>query len=237
MMRLWLESYTKSSPISASAVVSIVAHAALITAAVAATKGPDGVPPGSIANRVYYLPPPDRAPGQPGSQETLQYVDLAPVGPGAGFGANHIEEPQAPTPLPSADTGDMGLELTTTPPAPALPGADSVFAVLDVDTAAARYPGSAAPAYPLTMLRQGVQGSVATQYVVDTNGVADTASLKILRATHPDFVDAVRAALPYMRFMPAKIGAKPVRQLVEQEFSFKIEQAGAIPDSGKKPVP
>jgi len=35
MMRLWLESYTKSSPISASAVVSIVAHAALITAAIA----------------------------------------------------------------------------------------------------------------------------------------------------------------------------------------------------------
>jgi hypothetical protein len=50
---------------------------------------------------------------------------------------------------------------------------------------------------------------------------------------------AVRAALPYMRFFPAKVGAKKVRQLVEQEFSFKIEQAAtqtpATQASAKKP--
>jgi hypothetical protein len=77
------------------------------------------------------------------------------------------------------------------------------------------------------MLKQGVQGSVMTQYVVDTSGFADTTSLKIMRTTHPEFSEAVRAALPFMRFFPAKVASKKVRQLVEQEFSFKIEQSAA----------
>jgi protein TonB len=87
------------------------------------------------------------------------------------------------------------------------------------------------------MLRQGVQGSVVTQYVVDTTGFADSSSLKIMRSTHEQFADAVRAALPYMRFFPAKVGSKKVRQLVEQEFSFKIEQpvTPATQASAKKP--
>jgi hypothetical protein len=43
-----------------------------------------------------------------------------------------------------------------------------------------------------------------------------------------------------MRFFPAKVGDKKVRQLVEQEFSFKIEQAAnqttpATQASAKKP--
>jgi hypothetical protein len=62
-----------------------------------------------------------------------------------------------------------------------------------------------------------------------------------MSTTHEEFADAVRAALPYMRFFPAKVGSKKVRQLVEQEFSFKIEQAAvqattpATQASAKKP--
>ena len=72
------------------------------------------------------------------------------------------------------------------------------------------------------------------QYVVDTSGFADTTSLRIIRSTHPDISASVRDALPYMRFRPAKIGSASVRQLVEQEFRFKIQQAAAIPDSQTK---
>ena len=60
------------------------------------------------------------------------------------------------------------------------------------------------------------------RYVVDTTGFADAASLEILKATHPGFVQAVRDALPYMRFSAAKIGPQKVRQLVEQPFTFRI---------------
>lgn len=240
MMRLWVESYAKSAPVSSSAVVSILTHVVLIGAAVAATNRPANVDPDWIENRVYYLPPPDRAPTQAGSAETIKYVELAPEGPGAGFGAAAIGTGAAPHDS-SPTIGDLGRDTTNTDNAPPLVGGDSVFSQLEVDSTVARYPGSAAPAYPVDMLKQGMQGSVMTQYVVDTTGFADTTSLKVLRSTNEEFTAAVRAALPYMRFYPAKVGAIKVRQLVEQEFSFKIEQPAteatpATQASAKKPL-
>jgi len=112
--------------------------------------------------------------------------------------------------------------VTAPPTAPVAAPQDSVFSVLDVDTAVVRSASSAAPAYPLKLLQAHVQGAVAARYVVDTTGFADMTSFEVIRATNPEFVDAVRDALPYMRFKPAKIGPLKVRQLVEQQFTFKI---------------
>jgi hypothetical protein len=241
MMRLWVESYSRSTPVSSSAVISLVTHAVLIAAAIASTTRPESVNPDWIENRAYYLPPPNRLPSQAGSRETIKYVELAPEGLGAGLGQNGFDSDRAVVDEPSASLGDLGRDLANNIESPKLSGGDSVFTQLEVDSTVTRYPGSAAPVYPIEMLRQGLQGSVITQYVVDTTGFADSTSLKIMRATHEQFSDAVRAALPYMRFFPAKVGSKKVRQLVEQEFSFKIDQAAAQPAtpatqaSAKKP--
>jgi TonB family protein len=241
MMRLWVESYSRATPVSSSAMFSVVTHALLIGAAVASTSRPANVDPDWIENRAYYMPPPNRMPSQAASGETIKYVELSPEGLGAGIGAGSglgSDRPQARE--LSENPGDLGRDTTSSEPAPKLAGADSVFTQLEVDSTVSRYPGSASPAYPVEMLKQGVQGSVVTQYVVDTTGFADTTSLKIMSMTHEQFADAVRAALPYMRFSPAKVGSKKVRQLVEQEFSFKIEQAAsqttpATQTSAKKP--
>ena len=242
MMRLWVESYSKSAPVSSSAVISIVTHALLVGGAIASTSRPANLDADWIENRPYYLPPPNRVPDQSGSRETIRYVELAPEGVGAGFGKVGTGPERPEIKEISESPGDLGRELTSSVAAPTLAGGDSVFSQLEVDSIVARYPGSAAPAYPAEMLKQGMQGSVTTQYVVDTTGFADTTSLKIMRATHAQFAEAVRAALPYMRFFPAKVGSKRVRQLVEQEFSFKIEQPvstqGSTPAtqaSAKKP--
>jgi len=85
-----------------------------------------------------------------------------------------------------------------------------------------RSASSAAPAYPLKLLEAHIMGSVSAQYIVDTTGFADTSSFHVMKSTNPEFITAVREALPYMRFTPAKIGNIKVRQLVEQQFSFKI---------------
>lgn len=239
MMRLWVESYSRSTPVSSSATISVVTHVLLIGAAIASTTRPANLAADWIENRAYYLPPPNREPSQAGSRETIKYIALAPEGLGAGYGPVGGEGP-AIVQDPSEKIGDLGRDLTNSESQPTLGGNDSVFTQLEVDSIVARYPGSAAPAYPIEMLKQGVQGSVTTQYVVDTTGFADTTSLRILRTTNPDFTEAVRAALPLMRFFPAKVGDKKVRQLVEQEFSFKIEQAAnqttpATQASAKKP--
>ncbi len=237
MMRLWVESYAKTTPISTSALFSISLHALLIVGAVAATRRPPGIQGDWIENRAYYLVPPNRVPSQSGSRETIKYVELAPEGSGAGVGQSGAADGSALAPAaePSPTVGDLGRDSTSAAAAPALPGLDSVFTELQVDSSVARYPGSAAPAYPPEMLRQGKQGSVTTQYVVDTTGFADTTSLRIIRMSHPDFASAVRAALPFMRFFPAKVGTKRVRQLVEQEFTFRIEQPATQAAETKKP--
>src|SRR5262249_15417912 len=113
---------------------------------------------------------------------------------------------------------------------------DSVFTVLDVDTAVVRSANSAAPAYPLKLLEARITGSVSAQYVVDTTGFADTSSFHVMKATNPGFVQAVREALPYMRFKPAKIGPLKVRQLVEQTFTFRITNDTVVAPPRKRPT-
>lgn len=236
MMRRWAESHSRSMGDSASAAVSVVAHVLVVGAAVAATSRPANLEADWIENRPYYLPPPDRRPTQESSRETIQYVELAPEGQGSGLGQGGLNDAPLIKDIPTS-LGDIGRDLTSSIEAPRLSGGDSIFTQLDVDSTVTRAPGSAAPIYPLAMLKQGIQGSVVTQYVVDTTGFADTSSLKIVRASDELFADAVRAALPYMRFFPAKVGPRKVRQLVEQEFSFRIGQTAKTPSPLRSVVP
>jgi TonB family protein len=104
------------------------------------------------------------------------------------------------------------------------------FALLDVDSAAIRDPRSAAPAYPLDMEARGIEGLVRVRFVVDSTGLIDVSTIKVLATTNESFARAVRAAMPEMRFKPASIGGRAVRQLSEQEFAFKVQaKAPAVP--------
>jgi len=128
-----------------------------------------------------------------------------------------------------------GKDSVTAPSVPPTKGQDSVYSVIDVDIAVVRSASSAAPAYPLKLLEKHVTGYVNAQYIVDTTGFADTTSFVVLQSTNTEFTSAVRDVLPYMRFEPARIGLSKVRQLVQQQFTFKItEPVAAAP---AKPAP
>ncbi len=232
-MRLWVTSYARATPALPSATLSVIAHAVVISGWVIATLPGPGVPPESLANRPVFVPPPDRVPTQSGSRETVRYVTLAVEGPGLGEGPRTIGETR-PT-APDETVGKKGEDSVTTPEAPATSGPDSVYSILEVDTAVVRSANSAAPAYPLLLLEKHIMGNVSARYIVDTTGFADTSSFTVVSATHPGFVVAVKEALPYMRFEPAKIGGKKVRQLVEQQFSFKITDTSTAVPARKKP--
>jgi alpha-tubulin suppressor-like RCC1 family protein len=81
-------------------------------------------------------------------------------------------------------------------------------------------PGTAPPVFPRALAAAGVSGEVLAQFVVDTMGVADPATFKVLKSTRQEFTDAVIAALPAMRFIPAELAGHKVLQLVQQPFSF-----------------
>lgn len=216
MMRLWRARYLAPDRAGLPLAGSVVAHAVLVGAAVGvAGRAPPpkvSAQPNSI---VQFLAPPNRSAGRAAQQEMIRYVALSvPQGivPG-NAGAPEAEEP------PPGETGRDSLDA---PVLPQLAGMDSVYSMLEVDSAATRYEWSAAPVYPPRMLAERRSGFVRAEWVVTEFGEADTTTLRILESSDPEFTRAVRDALPFMRFRPARIGRRPVRLLVQQPFYFQI---------------
>jgi outer membrane biosynthesis protein TonB len=229
MMRLWKTSYMRPMPISAAALASLVVHSLIVGGWISATRPPSSMSPDGVSNRIYYIPPPDRPMASAGSRETIRYVEPGP-GIGAGPGPASLDAKQVTAPLERSYAAGPAPVDTATKASVATPevAGDSVFTILEVDSAVVRSQNSAAPVYPLPLLSQHIEGSVVARYVVDTTGFADAGTLVVLRSTNDGFTQAVRDALPYMRFSPAKIGRTKVRQLVEQSFAFKITPTMAV---------
>lgn len=95
-----------------------------------------------------------------------------------------------------------------------------VYVDAEVDREVQRDPTSAAPEYPPYLQENHIEGSLTVEFVVDTTGNPDSASLKVIHSSHPAFEQSLRAALPHMRFVPAELGGRLVRQWVRQEFRF-----------------
>jgi TonB family protein len=100
--------------------------------------------------------------------------------------------------------------------------AKGVYFEYQVEQPVMAVPGSPAPRYPDILKKAGVSGEVIASFVVDTTGKADVNSLKVLRSSHELFVNSVATALPDMRFTPALVGGRKVKQLVMQPFVFQI---------------
>jgi len=80
------------------------------------------------------------------------------------------------------------------------------------------------PRYPDALRASNVEGEVLAQFVVDENGRANASTLKILRSSHEQFTNAVRMALPQMRFNAATAGNRPVKALVQMPFAFNLSK-------------
>jgi TonB family protein len=128
------------------------------------------------------------------------------------------------TPVRVREPGDAGRLRASvarvTQAAAYVPG--QVYFDFQVDRPVRPAPGVALPVFPDSLKRLGIGGDVIVQFVVDTNGLADIASLKVVKSPHAALTDAVRGAVPEMRYLPAEIGGKKVKQLVSQPFSFGV---------------
>ncbi|NUR34871.1 MAG: energy transducer TonB [Gemmatimonadaceae bacterium] len=222
-MRLWIQSYTSTTAVAPSAVLSMAAHAVLIGAAVYGTGVQSRELVEEISQRIYYLPPPDRMPANDAVRERIQYVD---VGSGARVHGEVKRDGTLPgQPKPEENGGGRGAQGADPVDQQAqLPMAsdDSVYSILNVEEAAVRSEGSAAPIYPPELIANGIEGAVVTTFVIDTTGRADTTTIDIVQSSHPLFVASVRTAIPGMRFSPAMVQGRRVRQVVEQRFQFRI---------------
>jgi TonB family protein len=232
-LRVWRESYAVKTSAFGSAGLSFAAHAVVILAGVVATRhAPERVREQVAEMMAKFSVPEDRQAAQAPREERITWTTLG-VAPGTG--------PLVDLPTGQSDAGrpaelDLGIptgaDEITVGRLPQLYGPDSVYSIIEVDSTVQRDPFSAAPVYPPNLLERGVQGSAIVRYVVDTTGRADMRTFQAIRSTHAEFTTSVREALPLMRFTPAKIGASVVRQLVEQEFYFKIDPS--VAQAGRK---
>jgi protein TonB len=139
--------------------------------------------------------------------------------PRISFTLDSMSKPSAPI----VSHGDFRDGLSTGPSGPAIRGADgAAFDARSVDRQAEALPGTRPPAYPDALRASGMQGIVVAQFVVDTTGRVEPGSVQTTSSTNPLFSESVRSALIVARFRPAEVGGAPVRELVQQSFSFVL---------------
>jgi len=76
--------------------------------------------------------------------------------------------------------------------------------------------------YPVILRDAGIPGRAVIQFVIDTIGQVEPASIKILERTDAAFGDAARAGVLEARFTPARYGSRPVRQLSKWPVRFTL---------------
>ncbi len=103
-------------------------------------------------------------------------------------------------------------------------GVYTTFTADQVEKQVSLISGSASPRYPEALRIAGVEGQVVARFVVDGEGRVEEGTVKFVRSDNPLFDDAVRSALSRMRFAPAEIAGKKVRQLVEMPFVFALSR-------------
>jgi TonB family protein len=70
--------------------------------------------------------------------------------------------------------------------------------------------------------RQPMEGKVVLEFVVDEGGKIVQGAYRFAEISDEDFGRAVLAAIPTLRFQPARIGDCLVKQFVRQAFEFKL---------------
>jgi periplasmic protein TonB len=231
MLETLLESNSKEGRSIAGAITSVAAHTALIVAAVYATAQarpahpihreivrPVYIPRATAPARVTSAAPPAQA--RPLARRlvfvepnlsNLSSIDVPPID-ATGIVARLGDFP--PTSI-GADTpgtgGDGGSGAV-----------DAPFRAEQVEKQVSLVPGAAPPRYPELLRSSGVEGQVIVLFVVDEHGRSEEESIRFVRSDNRLFEDAVRVALRRMRFVPAEVGGRRVRQLVQMPFVFTL---------------
>ncbi len=226
MFNTLLESKPKTQRSVGGSFVSLVMHATLIVLAIQATLHADQPKVQRETNVTFAEvkkdePPPPKphvdiavAPVLKGSQVLTAPVNIPDVLP-------EIDLTQKPTnELDWIGKGPMGGRANGT--AEVAPAGNQIYSESQVEKPVVPLQGSAVPRYPEVLKAAGVQGEVVAAFIVDTTGRVDPASFKVVTATNELFSAAVRTALPGMRFLPAEISGKKVKQQVQQPFVFTI---------------
>jgi protein TonB len=229
MFSTLVESRSAKGRRSGGVAFSFLAHYGLILAVIYTSAQAATVEGRPRQEKIAFIEPPE-----PAVNKEPPPPELVAAPPAPRIATVLVAPVEIPTVLPEIDlrrrptdpsdferrapaTTDTGAEVHGT-----TPSADNTYVISQVEKPVAQAPNSATPAYPDMLRQAGIEGEALVSFVVDTTGRADAASFKVIRTTHELFATAVKNALPRMRFIPAEIGDRKVKQFVQQPYSFAI---------------
>lgn len=233
-----LESSAKKQKRAGGSFTSLVIHAAVVAALIVVTKNAGLMQEEEKVEKVDFVevkkdepkpPEPEKAPPPPDA--------VAAPPPPKGF-----QVLQAPVEIPNV-IPDIDLSKKVTDEADfsgkgvaggiakgveggkgPVPQGDQPYFDFQVEKPVVMAPGAQGPAYPDMLRTAGIEGTVLAQFVVDTTGRADMGTFKALKSDNDLFTTAVKNALQRMRFLPAEVGGRKVKQLVQQPFQFSLNR-------------
>ena len=228
MLNKLLESRVNRERSVSGAVASVATHSALIGLAIYATAQARvaAAPPPQVVRPLYFAParPSTWSKPAPGTATNAIKTRLVFVNP-----AVSLTLPSVDVPLPTLGGADfrrdpIGGSTSFGAGSPAPEGTYATFRADQVEKQVSLISGSASPKYPEGLRVAGVEGTVVARFVVDDEGRVEERTVTFVRSDNPLFDEAVRSALGRMRFTPAEIAGKKVRQLVEMPFVFALSR-------------
>ena len=202
--------------------LSLAIHAAIVTAAMAATRQVAQVAgPGIIVDSsVHWVAPPAppivrRCPCPPPSIEFPGvYPAIDPAVP------TDLPPVQAPPAWDQRVPGDPGPPLLGIPTgSPLASGAPLDVRLVDEPPVMLSHPE---PRYPEILRQAGLEGRVVLEAVVDTTGRVEMAGLSVVSASNPLFGEAARQVVLGARFKPGRVAGREVRVRVRIPVAFDI---------------
>ncbi|MEO8479532.1 MAG: energy transducer TonB [Gemmatimonadota bacterium] len=231
-----IESQPKKQRSVGQTILSVAMHVLLVFGAIKATAGAAQAAAGIIQDDTSFLlapPPPPPPPPPPETPPPDAIVTSNP--PPQGF-QTIVPPKDLPTEIPpvnlnekfdASDFSGRGVEggvakgvIGGTGPVSEIIGTQT-YTEDQVDDPVRRT-GGPNPVYPPAMQTVGIDGSVRLRFVVGTNGRAESSSIQVVSSTNKAFEAAAIKTIRESTFKPAMMKGQAVRQLVEQNVSFKL---------------
>jgi protein TonB len=233
-----IESKAKKQKRAAGVIFSAVLHVVLITAAVYGTLQAKNAIEKPKAEKVEFVemkkkdeppppkeepkpPPPDvvvKAPPPKGFQVLTAPIKIPDVLPDIDLSKKVTNEEDFSG---KGVAGGIAKGVVGGTPQPV---SDQPYFEFQVEKQVAALPDNPRPRYPDMLRSANVEGEVLAQFVVDTSGRAEMNTFKVLKSSHDLFTNSVKSALANMRFYPAEVGGRKVKQLVQMPFVFGLNK-------------
>ena len=207
-------------------VMSAGLHLVVIGGAIRATAGAAAVTPGPVEHpAIWVVEPPPASP-----QSVDRSSGAGPIVPGPRFDVV-VPPVDVLVGLPPVDLGSAldvsrydgrGVVLPGMGPAGADSSAGSHRFSVDAVDDPAEVLHLPEPRYPPALLRAGVAGRVLVEFIIDTAGHPETASLRVVESSNPAFDASAVEAIQRSLFHPARVRGRAVRQLTRQAIGFRI---------------